>query len=641
MKAVILAAGMGTRLRPITDLIPKCLVEINNTSILEQALKNLSLIKIDEIIIVVGYLRQQIIQKIGNSYESIPIRYVINDDYANNNSMYSLWLGLKDIADDIIVIEGDCLFEQDILINAVNSKNNIWIADRFTKELNGSMLVTDCHGKIIEQKIVKSQLSEYKTNFFKSAGLLCLKKEYVAELYGWLEKDVENGSIKDYYDTVISKNLDEKDIFVFNISGYRWYEVDTISDLKVAKNVFGPRKYVIIVADGSADFPIPELENKTPYEVANIQNIDNIAKIGVGGTLKTSFDGLPVGSIVANMGILGYDPNKYHPNGRASFEALAQGLSLCENDVCFRCNFISLKDHCISDFTADWISDDKAIKLITKLELPKDLELYSGQSYRNLLIWRGAPFKASDIICFEPHMHIDEDISNLLIRGLDSESQKAAQLLNTLLFESLKQIKEINKEVKSKADMIWLWSPSSTPFLPQLFDEHKITGAVVAGLDFMRGIGQSVGMVANEITGATGFSDTNLNEKMKYAINYILNHDLVFIHINAPDEESHKKNITNKVKAIEKIDSEIIGPIFSYLEENYKNNYRLLFLPDHYTLLKDGTHNPTPVPFVVCGYKIKSNGLIAYSETEIAKISKNIVNNSYDFFKKFISEKTL
>lgn len=383
-------------------------------------------------------------------------------------------------------------------------------------------------------------------------------------------------------------------------------------------------KYVVIISDGAADFPVRSLGNRTPLEAANVPGMDFVAKNGKTGIMQTSFPGLPIGSIVANMAILGYDPVKLYPNGRASFEALAKGVKLGDKDVAFRCNLVSLKGDKIKDFTSGMIDDKDALNIVNNFKLKdKSMELYFGQSYRNVLVVRNADFFAHEIQTFEPHSNIGKNIEDILIRS--PSAKKGADRLNAFLMDSIEQIKGLNKKFDTKGDMFWLWSPSSTPKLPSFKGKFGLEGSVVAGIDFLIGLGISAGMNTEDIPDTDGYITTDFKGKLDYTKKYLENHDLVYIHLNAPDEESHQKKPKTKVKAIEKIDKEIIMPVLDHLTKNYSNDFRIAVLPDHYTLLKNGQHDAADVPYAVYGKGIEKDKVNRFTEKEIGKNNKRVL----------------
>ncbi len=631
---VILAAGLGVRLKPLTDEEPKCLTEVCGKTILVQTLEVLEKNGIEETVIVIGYLGNVIISRIGNKYKSMKITYIWNKIYDKTNSMYSAWLARKYLEKGAILIEGDTIFEEALIKGLLDmpEENAYWAESIFTEKYNGSMATADKKNRIINVEIVRGRLKEYKNNFFKSTGVLKITPGYGKAFSDWLDDDVKKGNVSIYYDLVIAKHLNDYPIYVCDVTKKaKWAEIDNFDDLKIAENIFKLSRYVIILMDGALDLPIKELDNKTPLEAAKKPNIDFITRQGKTGIIQTNFPGLPICSIVANLGILGYNPLRYYPNGRASFEALAQDIYLDDDDIVFRCNLVSLKGGTLKDFTASNISDEDSVKIIENLKIDDNrIKMYQGQSYRNILIIKNERINANEILAFEPHMNIGKKVDQLLLKGTNSESQKVADFLNNIMIDSIVKIKDLNKRFNTKADMIFLWSPSSAP---RLFSFHKkfgIDGAVVSGLDFTRGIAMAASMAVKKTRGATGYSNTNLKEKLKDAKNHLMHNELVYIHINAPDEESHNKNIKGKVKIIERIDEEIVGPILEFLNERFENRYRIAVLSDHYTLLENGKHLGKPVPYALYGKNIKKDRVMEFSEKGIESKNKNVIK-SYEF----------
>ncbi len=391
------------------------------------------------------------------------------------------------------------------------------------------------------------------------------------------------------------------------------------------------------------DRPIPELDHRTPLEAAKTPNMDRIARMGRVGLMQTIFPNLPIGSIVANMGIMGFDPYEYYPHGRASFEALAKGILLEPDDLAFRCNLISLDGSKIKDFTAGMISDGDAQTMLTHLKFDKDsfeIEIYPGMSYRNLLIIRNAGIPADEIVCFEPHMNIGEEIYDILPHGRSSRARKFIPVLRKIMLDSIEQFKMLNKRFHTKADMIWLWSPSAPPNLPDIFELYGVTGAVVCGMDFLKGIGLSAGLRIEHIPGTNAYIDTNYKGKLETAKKFLQEEDFVYVHINAPDEESHQRSVKGKIKSIELIDQEIVGPLLEFCEQNWPGEYRIMVLPDHYTLLSDGTHTADRVPVAIAGKGIRPNGATRLTERDAIEKSTDYYGRSYQFMEKFLHQET-
>lgn len=636
--AVILTAGLGSRLKPLTDEVPKCLTEVNGRSILERTLDSLVQNGFKKAVIVVGYLGNVIVQRIGSRFGPLEIEFIWNEIYDETNSMYSAWLARHYLKDGVLLIEGDTLFDQSIFRRVLQTPDDktFWVVNRFTSDFLGSMSITDPEGRIRSLEIIRERLTEYENNQYKSTGVLKITPRYGQLLAQWLGEDVRKGEVQIYYDLVIAKHLEEEPIYVFDITGSKWIEIDNFDDLRIAEAEFRLTKYVIVIIDGAADVPIEALGNKTPLEAAHLPTIDELTRKGMTGLMRTIYPGLPIGSIVANMGVLGYNPTRYYPHGRSSFEALAQNIFLEDNDITMRCNLIKLQDRKIKDFTSNNITDQQARLIIDNLAVPHDhYKLYPGQSYRNLLIVKHVSGHAKDIISSEPHHNIGKSIDELLLAGKTPEAEKLARELNEFMLDSIDQIKKLNQTLHTPADMLFIWSASSVPWLPAFQRKYGITGSVICGLDFLRGIAYAAGLDAKKIPGATGYSDTNLQAKLEYAKNSLRYHDLVYIHINAPDEEAHVLNPQGKAQILEKIDRELIKPLFDFLESNYPGDYRIALLPDHYTLSTDGTHTDALVPYLVYGKGIKRGDVREFTEKSIGEKSVSIMK-SYEFMDFFL-----
>lgn len=363
-------------------------------------------------------------------------------------------------------------------------------------------------------------------------------------------------------------------------------------------------KIFMLILDGVSDDPLPELNWQTPLEVAVTPHIEYLAKMAKIGKIKTTYNGYPIESLVCIMGLLGYDPRKYYPCGRASFEALARGIPLGENDLAFRCNIVRTdeKGETISDFTANMISDTNAKKILSQIKLPSPMwELYPGQSYRNLLIVRQPGIGADDIRLYEPHMHQNEQISSILpvARKNTVQSVAFAKAMKKFSMDSYSQIKFINRDEDCLGNMLWFWSPSEKPHFPTFESMHGYKGAVVAGLDFMHGLAMAANMYFEIIPGATGYIDTDYDAKANAAIKLLKKYDFVLTHVNSTDEAAHMRSPSEKIKAIERADKKILGPVFHYLNENYAEGYKIMICGDHKTSCLNGKHLSDPVPSLI------------------------------------------
>jgi len=278
---------------------------------------------------------------------------------------------------------------------------------------------------------------------------------------------------------------------------------------------------------------------------------------------------------------------------------------------------------------------ENARKIVSNLKFNNQkIELFPGQSYRNTLVVRNVGFDVKKLTAHKPHENIGKNYKDLLM-SYSGPANSEVEELNQIMLNSQEQIKELNRINPTDAHMIWLWSPSFAPNLPSFSRKFGIEGAVVAGLDFMRGIAQAAKMESREIPGANGYLDSNFSEKLRYAKHFLRNNDLVYIHINAPDEEGHARSPKRKIEAIEKIDKEIVGPLYRHLTEKYGSNFRIAILSDHHTLVENGQHSDEPVPYLMYGYGFSSDSAERFTETEISTKS-SIKIRSDEFMNVFI-----
>lgn len=362
-------------------------------------------------------------------------------------------------------------------------------------------------------------------------------------------------------------------------------------------------KYILIIGDGMADYPNEKFNGKTPLEAAHHPNMDKIASMGFCGTLKTIPEDMEPGSDVAILSILGYNPKKYH-TGRGAFEAAASGVKLGKKDLAFRCNLITEENGFLADYSAGHISTEEAWKLITslkrKLKLGGDIAFYRGVSYRHILVLNGKKFSGK-LKCTPPHDAVGKKISEILIKPASKSAIKTAEFLNRLMLESKKILSNhpINlrrvAEGKKPANMVWFWGVGGKPRTPSFRKRFGVKGAIISAVNIVKGIGILLGMDVVKVPGVTGFIDTNYEGKADYALKALKNHDLVVIHVEAPDEAGHLGDFRLKVKAIEDMDKRLIGRIL----ERLRGEYTISILSDHPTPIKIKTHVRDPTPFTV------------------------------------------
>ncbi|HGJ67347.1 TPA: cofactor-independent phosphoglycerate mutase [bacterium] len=372
-------------------------------------------------------------------------------------------------------------------------------------------------------------------------------------------------------------------------------------------------KYIVLIGDGMADYPIPELDNKTPLEVADTPNMDLIAKKGISGMVKTIPDNLPPGSDVANLSAVGYDPNIYY-TGRGPLEAGSMGIKLKLDDIAYRCNIVCVQDGIMIDYSSGHITSEEAKELIDFLndKLSKeDIVFHPGVSYRHLLVHTNG---SESLKCTPPHDITDKEYKEYLPSGDGENIILDLMAKSRLILEDHPINKKRIANNKRPGNMIWPWGQGRTPDMPTFAEKFELKGSVISAVDLIKGIGFYAGLDIIDVPGATGYLDTNYIGKAEYALKSLENRDFVWVHVEAPDEASHAGDIDSKIQAIKDFDSKVVGTILDGIEE-IKEDYMLLVLPDHLTPISVKTHVHGFVPFTVCGTKIKADGIDKYSES--------------------------
>ncbi|MEW6657856.1 MAG: cofactor-independent phosphoglycerate mutase [Thermodesulfobacteriota bacterium] len=376
-------------------------------------------------------------------------------------------------------------------------------------------------------------------------------------------------------------------------------------------------KYIILVGDGMGDYPLAELDRRTPLEAAATPHMDELARQGELGCARTIPKGMDPGSDIANLSIIGYDPARYH-TGRAPLEAAALGVNLGPEEVAFRCNLVTLRQEeaglFMEDYAAGHISNEEAKELITSLDAALGADgrrFYPGVSYRHLLVWRQG---RADWRTYPPHDWTGHDVSKLM------EWDGPERPLWELTRESWAVLKdqEVNRRRqaagKRPATSIWLWGQGRPPQLPTLKERFGLSGAVISAVDLIRGIGLYAGLKPILVPGATGYLDTNYAGKVAAALEALKTMDLAFIHVEAPDEAGHSGELKLKLQAIEDFDAKVVGPLMAGLKE--LGDHRVLVLCDHFTPISVRTHTPEPVPFVLFDSRSKGDQLQFFTEND-------------------------
>lgn len=388
-------------------------------------------------------------------------------------------------------------------------------------------------------------------------------------------------------------------------------------------------KYVIVIPDGVADEPQESLGGKTPLQAAHVPAMDAVAARGIVGESNNTPSHLPAGSAVANLSLLGYDPNEYF-TGRAPLEAAAQGIALAADDWAIRCNLVCVQDQTMRSFTAGHISSEEAATLLADLQekVASYLEFKPGVSYRNLLLYRGGdqtpPFSI-DTLCTPPHDLTDKSIGEDFPRGPGSDVLHSIMELSAELFENHPVNQARVAAGKLPATNVWLWGCGKAPKLPSFQARFNKTGAMITAVDLLRGIAQLVDWNVIEVPGATGYTDTDYAAKGRYAIDNLDKTDVMCVHVEATDEASHEGDCAKKVAAVEAIDREIVAPLCKALEGV---PHRILISPDHPTFIRTKTHTHGFVPFTIAGEGIDPDGSQTYDEVAAAASSHRYPNGS-------------
>ncbi len=374
-------------------------------------------------------------------------------------------------------------------------------------------------------------------------------------------------------------------------------------------------KYALIIPDGAADNPQGELGGKTPLAAARTPNMDWIAAHGRCGTVKNVPPNMPCGSDVAIMSVFGYDPAA-HYTGRAPIEAVAMGLKIDPDEWVFRCNLVTIVDGIMEDYSAGEISNEEASTLIAELNRAlssQHMKFYAGVGYRHLMTFRGD----CDLKTTPPHDILGRDVAAYLPTGVGAERIRDIMAASATILRD-HEINNVRRDLgENPATGIWLWGQGKTPELPSFEKRFGINGAVITGVDLVRGLAKLIGWRVIDVPGATGYIETDYEGKGAAAVKTLDETDLVCVHIEAPDEAGHHAQAKIKTQTIEKIDQHIVGPILERLKAS-GSDWRILVMPDHPTPCDIRTHTADAVPFAMAGKRVE--GVIGgkFSEEEAA-----------------------
>jgi 2,3-bisphosphoglycerate-independent phosphoglycerate mutase len=387
-------------------------------------------------------------------------------------------------------------------------------------------------------------------------------------------------------------------------------------------------KYLILVGDGMGDQPLPELAGRTPLEAARTPAMDALARHGEISLLRTIPHGLPPGSDVANLSLLGYLPEECY-TGRAPLEAASMGVELAAGEMAFRCNLVTLdrrQDGTVAmvDYSAGHISSGEAQQLIESLAAALGRpgnRFYPGVSYRHLFVHQG---EFPGLATVPPHDHTGRDVTAywqryLAIPDLGEMVEEAGRILAAHPVNETRR-----RQGQNPANGIWLWGEGRTPTLTRLKERYGISGALISAVDLLKGIGICAGLEIIKVPGATGYLDTNYQGKVAAALAALERHDFVFVHVEAPDEASHQGSLEKKLQAIEDFDQKIVQPVIDGLGGA---DFRLALTMDHFTPLAIQTHTEHPVPVVIYDSRRQPlAGAEGYSEREAAGSGRLLAN---------------
>jgi len=376
-------------------------------------------------------------------------------------------------------------------------------------------------------------------------------------------------------------------------------------------------KYCVLIIDGASGLPLPQRGNQNCLELARTPNLDAMVAEGTLGLVRTVPPGMEPSSACACMSVLGYDPSVFY-RGRAAIEARSMGIAIDDGDVVFRCNLVAVRDGKMWDYSAGHISTDEAQALISALNESlgsNEVSFYPGVSYRHILKLRGREdtLLAS---CTPPHDIPGKPVADFLPYGQGSD------ILLDLMARSEVVLKHhpVNLERESRGDIpatgIWLfWGSGQVPDMPAFKRVYGLSAAMTSGVGLLRGLAQMAGMEKLDIKGVTDGLDNDYAAQAAGAIGALGGHDLVVIHIEAPDEAAHDGSIDDKVEAIQRVDREMVSRLRSWREDDL----RVLIMPDHPTPIKVQTHTADPVPFLLWGKGFKANGAKRFTEAEAKK----------------------
>jgi 2,3-bisphosphoglycerate-independent phosphoglycerate mutase len=392
-------------------------------------------------------------------------------------------------------------------------------------------------------------------------------------------------------------------------------------------------KYCVLIIDGAAGLPIPEKGDLTCLELAVTPNLDKMATEGFSGLVRTVPAGMEPSSACACMSVMGYDPVKYY-KGRASIEAASMGIPVGPNEVVFRCNLVNIEDGKMRDYSAGHITSKEGAEIMKTLNVKfggDDIEFFPGIGYRNILRVKGHPEILQNVK--PPHDIPGEQVEDYLPKGPGSEVlNNLREKAKTWLENHRVNVDRISRGLLPATDIWLFWGSGPLPPIPSFKEAYGFNAALTSGVDLLRGMAKMLNMEILDIKGVTDGADNDNVAQINGALYALKKHNLVVVHIEAPDEAGHGGFIEEKVKAIEKIDKEVVSRL-----RQYPGDLRALIMPDHPTPVTVRTHTADPVPFLIWGNSVKANGAKRFTEAE-AKSTGVFIDDGYKIMGRLIGE---
>ena len=403
-------------------------------------------------------------------------------------------------------------------------------------------------------------------------------------------------------------------------------------------------KYILLIGDGMGDVPIASLGDRTPLEAARTPAMDRLARQSEMLLVRTVPEGYPPGSDVANLSLLGYEPESYY-TGRAPLEAASMGVALGPSETAFRCNLVHVERRedgamIMVDYSSGHITTEESRQLITALQAEctrDDLSLHSGVSYRHLLVYRHE--LPEGFVTVPPHDHSDQDVSGFFAAYNDVEAFRKLYAIAPEILERHPVNLERARQGKRTANFFWLWGEGKRPSMETLTQRFGLRGGLISAVDLLKGLGVLAGLAAIEVPGATGYLDTNYEGKAQAALDVLRRDDFVLVHVEAPDETGHQGLVGEKVQAIEDFDRRIVAPITEEMERRGEP-FRLVVTMDHYTPIHRRTHEAWPVPmFLYDSRGVARPSNRPYTEADVvAAVGENGLDlpTGAAFFRRFV-----